>query len=70
MQLILNTFGASLRREEGMFLVQSGERRVRVSPRKVESICLTTGVYLSTDAIRLALEHHIDILLLDWRGDP
>ncbi len=70
MQLILNTFGASLRRKEGMFLVVSGEKRVTLSPRKVQSILLTSSVHLSTDAVRLALEHHIDIVLLDSRGDP
>lgn len=70
MQLILNTFGASLRREEGMFLIVAGERKTRISPRKVQTISITTGAHLSTDAIRLALEHHIDIVLLDSRGEP
>ena len=41
-----------------------------MSPRKVQSIMLATGVHLSTDAIRLALEHHIDIALLDKLGEP
>lgn len=70
MQLILNTFGASLRKEDGMFLVVAGERSVKFSPRKVQSICITTAAHLSTDALRLALEHHIDVVLLDSRGDP
>jgi CRISPR-associated protein Cas1 len=70
MQLILNTFGASLRKADGMFLVVAGERSVKFSPRKVQSICITTGAHLSTDALRLALEHHIDVVLLDSRGDP
>lgn len=70
MQLILNTFGASLRKKDGMFLIKSGDRRMTVSPRKVQTIWLATGVHLSTDAIRLALEHHIDIALLDKHGEP
>ncbi len=70
MQLILNTFGASLRKKDGLFLIKSGDRKVTVSPRKVQTIWLATGVHLSTDAIRLALEHHIDIALLDKHGDP
>jgi CRISPR-associated protein Cas1 len=70
MQLILNTFGASLRKKDGMFLVRAGDRKVSVSPRKVQTIWLATGVHLSTDAIRLALEHHIDIALLDRHGEP
>jgi CRISPR-associated protein Cas1 len=70
LQLILNTFGASLRKKDGLFLIKSGDRKVTVSPRKVQTIWLATGVHLSTDAIRLALEHHIDIALLDKHGDP
>ena len=70
MQLILNTFGASLRKKDGLFLIKSGDRKITVSPRKVQTIWLATGVHLSTDAIRLALEHHIDIALLDKHGEP
>lgn len=70
MQLLLNTFGASLRKKDNMFLIRAGDRQVLISPRKVQSIMLTTGVHLSTDAIRLALEHHIDIALLDKFGHP
>src|SRR3954470_18038727 len=70
MQLILNTFGASLRKKDGMFLIRSGDRKITMSPRKVQTIWLATGVHLSTDAIRLALEHHIDIALLDKHGHP
>lgn len=70
MQLILNTFGASLRKKDDMFLVRSGERQALISPRKVQSIVLAAGVHLSTDAIRLALQHHIDIALLDKQGEP
>jgi CRISPR-associated protein Cas1 len=70
MQLIVNTFGASLRKKDGMFLIRAGDRRITMSPRKVQTIWLATGVHLSTDAIRLALEHHIDIALLDKHGEP
>lgn len=70
MQLIVNTFGASLRKKDGMFLIKSGERKITMSPRKVQTIWLATGVHLSTDVIRLALEHHIDIALLDKHGEP
>lgn len=70
MQLILNTFGASLRKKDGMFLIVAGDREITMAPRKVQTIWLTTGVHLSTDAIRLALEHHVDIALLDKHGEP
>src|SRR3954466_10154621 len=70
MTLILNTFGASLRKKDGMFLIRAGDRKITMSPLKVQTIWLATGVHLSTDAIRLALEHHVDIALLDKHGEP
>lgn len=70
MQLILNTFGTSLRKQDGMFLVMQNDRKALLSPEKVDSILLATGVHLSTDVIRLAIEHHIDIVLLDSVGEP
>ena len=69
MQLLLNTFGAASKKDN-MFLVRAGERQALISPRKVQSIVLTTGVHLSTDAIRLALEHHIDIALWTSSASP
>ena len=70
MQLILNTFGTSLRKQDGMFLIMANEKKALLSPEKVDSILLATGVHLSTDVIRLAIEHHIDIVLLDSVGEP
>ncbi len=70
MQLIVNTFGTGVRKQGDRFLVQCGEKSYPVSVHKVESILVTTGAQLSTDAIHLATEHNVDIVLLDKRGDP
>jgi CRISPR-associated protein Cas1 len=42
----------------------------RVSPKKVTSILITTGAALSSDAVKLAVEHNIDILFVDRHGGP
>jgi CRISP-associated protein Cas1 len=70
MQLVINTFGAFLRRDGERFLVKAGERELGVSAHKVQGILITTGVALSTDALRLASEHNIDVVFLDRHGDP
>ncbi len=70
MQLILNTFGSSLRRKGELFLICAGGRKVEVSARKIDSILVTTGAHFSSDAVRLAVEHNIDIVLLDRSGRP
>jgi CRISP-associated protein Cas1 len=69
-QLIVNTFGASLRRQGERFLVRAGEKQLAVSAHKVQSILLTTGAHLSTDAIELAALHNIDVIFLNRHGEP
>ena len=70
MQLVLNTFGASLRKSGDLFEILTGEDKKRISPKKVNSILITTGAHLSTDAIKMAVENNIDILFLDKYGNP
>ncbi|HZU34520.1 MAG TPA: CRISPR-associated endonuclease Cas1 [Gemmataceae bacterium] len=70
MQLVINTFGAFLRRDGERFLIKAGERELGVSAHKVQSILITTGAGLSTDALRLAAEHNIDVVFFDRHGDP
>lgn len=70
MQLVINTFGASLRKQGDRFLIQAGEKQFAVSAHKVQSILLATGAHLSTDAIELANTHNIDLVFLNKYGDP
>jgi CRISPR-associated protein Cas1 len=70
MQLVLNTYGAYLRKKGSCFLVKTDDRQLELSVRKVDSILIATSAFLSTDAVKLALEHNIDIVFLDSRGDP
>lgn len=70
LQLVVNSFGASLRREGGLLRVQCAGRHVDLAPTTLSSILITTGVHFSTDAIQLAAEHNIDVVLLDKFGSP
>lgn len=70
MQLVINTFGASLRKEGDRFLVKAGDKKLSVSAHKVQSILMTTGAHLSTDAIELAALHNIDVIFLNRYGEP
>jgi CRISPR-associated protein Cas1 len=70
MQLVINTFGASLRKQGEQFLVQAGDKKLAVSAHKVRSILMTTAAHLSTDAIALAVAHNIDLVFLSREGDP
>lgn len=70
MQLVINTCGASLRKQGEQFVVTAEGRRVAVSAHKVRSIVLTTAAHLTTDALALAVAYNVDVLLLDERGSP
>src|SRR4030067_1555228 len=70
MQLVINTHGSYLRKKEGNFLVKTDDQVFEVSAKKVQSIMITTSAYLSTDAIKLAMDNNIDVIFLDEFGDP
>jgi CRISP-associated protein Cas1 len=69
-QLVINTYGASLRKQGDRFVVRAGDKQIAVSAHKVQSILVATGVLLSSDAIQLASSHNIDIVFLDGVGTP
>ncbi len=70
MQLVINTYGSYLRKNGDCFLVKNEDRVFEVSVRKVDSIMITTSAYLSTDALKMAIENNIDVIFLDKFGDP
>ncbi len=70
MQLVINTYGSYLKKKEGCFLIKNEDKEFEVSAKKVESILITTGAYLSTDAIKFAMENNIDLIFLDEFGNP
>lgn len=70
MQLIINTYGAYLYVKDDLFEIRVDGEKKQVSPKKVRSILITTGAALSSDAVKLAVEHNIDILFLNKYGKP
>lgn len=70
MQLVINTRESYLRKNGNCFLVKTDDKVFEVSANKVESIFITTSAYISTDAIKFAVEKNIDIVFLDFYGNP
>lgn len=70
MQLVINTYGSYLRKNGDCFLVKNEDKVAEISVKKVDSIMITTAAYISTDAIKFAMENNIDIIFLDEFGDP
>lgn len=70
MQLVINTRGSFLKKQNNCFLVKNEDKIFEVSEKKVDSILITTSATLTTDAIKFAVENNIDIVFLDNFGDP
>jgi len=70
MQLVINNYGAYLRKRKDCFLVVLEEKDVEVPIVKVDSVWISTSALISTDAVHSAMENNIDIVFLDKYGDP
>ena len=70
MQLIVATRGSYVHIFGEIFEIRAGENRFQIAPQKVESIVLAAESAISTDALRLASEHNIDVLVLNKYGIP
>src|SRR3989304_2944826 len=70
MQLVINTYGSYLQKNGDCFKIKKGDEVFEVSVKKVSSIMITTAAYITTDAIKLAMDHNIDIIFLDEFGGP
>jgi CRISPR-associated protein Cas1 len=70
MQLVINSYGSYLKKQQNCFLVKNEDKVFEVSANKVESILITTSATITTDAIKFAVENNIDIVFLDHFGDP
>ncbi len=68
MQLVLNTWGTTLRRAGEMFEINARGEKFRVAARKVQSILVHRGISITSDAIQLAVQNNIDIVIMDDFG--
>jgi CRISPR-associated protein Cas1 len=70
MQLVINTYGSYLQKNGDCFKVKTDDRVFEVSCKKVSSILISTAAYITTDAIKMAMENNIDIVFIDEFGNP
>lgn len=70
MQLVINNFGVSLGRDNEGFVLTTQDARQRIPSLGIKSIMVCKGALISTDAIMLAIENEIEILICDKQGTP
>lgn len=70
MELILNTYGVSLSRDNEGFVVTTKDGKQRIPADGIKSIQISRGAQITSDAVMLAVEHEIEIIFMDRSGNP
>lgn len=70
MHIILNSYGTSLQREGGRFVIYTQAGKDHIVPDQVRSISISKGAKISSDAVLLAIAHEIDLMFIDGKGMP
>ena len=70
MELVLNTFGTYLTKNNDLFVVVHHDGKQNISPDKLKSISISRGAQISSDAAMLAIHHNIDVFFVDRSGKP
>mgnify|MGYP001354009872 FL=1 len=70
MELVLNTFGTSLNRDNEGFVITHKDGRQRIPIDGIKSIQISRGAQITSDAVILAVEKEIEILFMDKSGMP
>lgn len=70
MELILNTFGTSLSRDNEAFQIVHKDGKQRVPAQGISSIQISRGAQITSDAVLLAIENEIEVLFMDKSGKP
>ena len=70
MELVLDTYGVSLSRDNEGFVVVSDGKKQRIPHSSVDSIQISRGAQVTSDAVLLAIEHEIPVIFTDRGGSP
>ena len=70
MELVLNTFGTSLSRDNEGFVILTKDEKQRIPSEGITSIQIGRGAQITSDAVLLAIEREIEVLFMDKSGQP
>ena len=70
MHLVLNSYGATLQKENDLFVITTADGKQAIPPHKVTSISISKAARITSDAVLLAIRHQVDILFVNDQGMP
>lgn len=68
MQLLFASPKLVIKKRNNRFLVIENGQEFSVSPRKLTSVAISSNCFISTSALRLAVEHRLPVFLIDELG--
>lgn len=69
MEIVLNTYGTSISRDNEAFIISTHEGKRRISIDGVSSIRIGRSAQITSDAILLAIENEVDVVFSDRSGN-
>ena len=70
MELLLNTYGVSLNRDNEGFIISTTDGKQRIPAVGIDSIQISRGAQITSDAVMLAVEREIEVMFMDRTGKP
>jgi len=69
--IVVSSYGVKINCRNGMLIITRGNNKKVISPADIEQIILTTsGISISTKALRTIMRYGIDLVILDSKGLP
>lgn len=70
MEIVLNTYGAALAKENGGFVISGPDGKHHIPAEGITSIRVANGASITSDAILFAVDEEIEIVFSDKSGFP
>ena len=70
MHLVINSYGATLQKENDLFVVSTPDGKQTFPPDKISSISISKAARVTSDAVLLAIKYQVDLLFINDMGMP
>lgn len=70
MNLVINSYGATLQKENNLFVISTSEGKQTFPPDVVKTISINKGARITSDAIILAIQNQVEVFFVNDLGEP
>lgn len=70
MELVINSYGSTLHKENDQFVVETPDGKQSIPPSSLRTISISKAARITSDAILLAIKNNIDVLFVNGLGQP